>query len=246
MSGTPLVSVVVPVRNAEGFIAEAIASILAQAHRPIEIVVVDDGSTDSSAEVAESFGDPVRVHRQPNAGAPAARNTGIALARGSILGFLDADDLYAIDKLSLQLARIESNPDCDVVIGRSRYLSLVKDDLSERRFAAIEEDHVALQLGAALFRREVFDLVGPLDQTLLHCDDWDWFMRARELGIELLMHRHVVLDQRLHGGNMTRDRAAGARYQMVMFKRALDRRRSRGGVATSLPPLSSFLEPADE
>lgn len=246
MNGAPLVSLVIPVRNGVSFLEEGIGSILAQAHRPLEIVVVDDGSTDGSAEVAERFGDPVRVHRQPNAGAPSARNRGIALARGSILGFLDADDLYAPDKLALQLARLESHRDLEIVIGRSRYLSLVADHLSEHRFAAIEEDHVALQLGTALFRREVFDRVGPLDETLLHCDDWDWFMRAREIGVGMLMHRHVVLEQRLHGANLTRDRAAGARFQMIMFKRSLDRRRARGGASISLPPLSSFLEPANE
>ncbi|MEI8357949.1 MAG: hypothetical protein RL698_547 [Pseudomonadota bacterium] len=245
MSGPPLVSIVIPVRNGAGFLAEGIRSVLAQAHRPIEIVVVDDGSTDDSAAIAESLGAPVRVFRQANAGAPAARNRGIGLACGSILGFLDADDLYAPDKLALQLARLESYPDRDVVIGRSRYLSLVDDGLSERRFAVIEEDHVALQLGTALFRREVFDRVGWLDESLLHCDDWDWFMRAREAEVALLLHRHVVLEQRLHGGNLTRDRAAGKRYQMMMFKRSLDRRRARGGVAVSLPPLSSFREPAD-
>jgi len=244
MSAGPLVSIVMPVYNGAAFIAEGIGSILAQAHRPLEIIVVDDGSTDDSAAIVKSFGEPVRCHCQVNGGPPVARNSGLDLARGEIIGFLDADDLFAHDKLALQLRRLAAHPDCDVVLGRNQYQQLVPDQGAKPRFQKMqmEGDHLALQLGCALFRRSVFDRVGRFDETNRICDDWDWFMRAREQGVGLLLHRDVVLHQRLHEANITRQRTIAASCQLLMFKRSLDRRRARGGEAIALPPLSSFFE----
>jgi glycosyltransferase involved in cell wall biosynthesis len=247
MSCRPRVSVVVPVHNGERLLGEAIASVLAQEEDDLEILVVDDGSTDGSAAVAEQFSEPVRVLRRENGGPAAARNTGLAAACAEIVAFLDADDLYAPDKLALQLDRLERRPDVEVVIGQRRYLMLQEAGDETLRFADHHDEHLSLQLGCALFRRRVFDRVGPLDETMEMGEDWDWFMRAREASVPLLLHRHVVLQQRIHTGNITRQRETATRLTLEMMRRSLARRRADGQTAPpSLPPLASFLEPEEE
>lgn len=235
------ISVVMPVFNGASFIGDAITSILAQAERPLEIVVVDDGSTDDSSEIAESFGETVRVIRQANSGHVAARNRGFAAVRGEYVTSLDADDLFGPDKFALQAGRLDRRPDIDIVLGEMSYL---RPDGGEDGFTEHFDDNVALSFGACMIRRQVFERIGLPDETLRYCDDWDWFMRAREARVPFLLHRHVVLRQRLHAGNMTRDQEAGARFTLEMMRRSLARRRGRGA-AGSLPPLASFLEPED-
>jgi len=101
------ISVVIPCYNGENFIRETIESVLNQTHLPLEILVVDDGSTDHSAQIAESFGSPVRVIRQVNQGESVARNRGLDEAQGNWVAFLDADDLWMPEKLAAQVAAIE-------------------------------------------------------------------------------------------------------------------------------------------
>ncbi len=238
------ISVVMPVFNGERFLGEAIESILAQDDSPLEILVVDDGSTDGSAAVAQSFGGPVRVIRQANAGHVVARNRGILAARGEYVATLDADDLFSPDKFALQVGRLDRHPEIDIVVGQLSYLRPADGEGGEVAFVEHLDNHLSLSFGTCLFRREVFDRVGLGDETMPFADDWDWFMRAREARIPLLVHRHVVLHYRLHDANMTRDREAGARYTLHMMRRSLARRRGRGDL-TSLPPLSSFLEPEE-
>ena len=110
------VSVVVPCHNAAPFIADTIQSILGQTRAVDEIVVVDDGSSDGSAAIAESFGEPVRVIRQPNRGECAARNRGVQEARGDIIAFLDADDLWHPEKIERQLACFDAHPEVGAVM----------------------------------------------------------------------------------------------------------------------------------
>ena len=110
-----LVSVVIPCSNAEPFIRDTIESILCQTRPVDEVIVVDDGSGDDSAGVAESFGPPVRVIRQSRGGVSAARNRGIQEAKGDLIAFLDADDLWSPQKIERQLAYLDAHPDVDVV-----------------------------------------------------------------------------------------------------------------------------------
>ena len=112
-----LVSCVIPVYNGARFVAESIESVLAQAYRPLEVIVVDDGSTDGTEDVLAAFGDRIRVFFQPNAGAAAARNRGVAEARGGWLTFQDADDLWAPDKLERQMECFRRNPELDLCFG---------------------------------------------------------------------------------------------------------------------------------
>ena len=111
----PKISVVIPCYNRAGLIARAVASAVAQSHLPHEVIVVDDGSTDGSAGVAAGLPGPVRVLRQANAGAAAARNAGIATATGDWVAFLDSDDEWHSDKLRLQLDAAARFPDAQLV-----------------------------------------------------------------------------------------------------------------------------------
>ena len=242
MIARPVISVIVPVFNGAAFLGDAIRSVLAQNYHPLEIIVVDDGSTDNTAEAATSFGQDITYHFQENAGPPAARNQGLSMAGGDVIAFLDADDLFVPDKFAQQLARFNRTPELDVVIGRQVYESLdgrpvVAENSPERA------EGLSLQLGCGLFRQRAFEKVGVFNAALKHSDDWDWFLRAREMGISMVIHRDLVLRQRVHENNLTRQRDEGAKYQRLAFKLSLDRRRANGGRAVSLPPLASYIEP---
>src|SRR4051794_39471252 len=112
----PTVSCIVPVFNGERYLREALDSILAQSHSALDVLVVDDGSTDDSAPLAKSYGDRLRYFFQPNAGPAAARNVGLAAARGEFVAFLDADDRWHPHKLTLQLARFGARPELDYCV----------------------------------------------------------------------------------------------------------------------------------
>jgi glycosyltransferase involved in cell wall biosynthesis len=245
MTARPLISVIIPVFNGAAFLGDAIRSVLAQNYEPLEIIVVDDGSTDDALAAAASVSTSILYYRQDNAGPPSARNYGLSMAKGDIIALLDADDLFLPGKFAQQLMRLDRHPECDIIIGRQRYESL---DPSDGSFVLPERpntraDLVSLQLGCGLYRRRAFDRVGRFNVSLRHCDDWDWFLRAREIGVGMLLHRDIVLRQRLHGTNITRQREEEATYQRLVFKLSLDRRRAQGRRALSLPPLASFLEP---
>lgn len=238
-----LVSIIIPAYNAEAFIQTAIESVLAQGHRPLEVIVVDDGSSDDTAGIAERFGPPVSCHRQKNGGPPVARNRGLAVARGEYIGFLDADDLYEPGRIELQLAKLRENPALEVVIGKKTCEQLASAPEEPVTFKPMQAgNHIDVSLGVCLFRRTAFERVGLMEESLRHCDDWDWFMRARELAVPMLLHEETVLRYRLHMNNITRDQEAGKRYLAIMLKRSIDRRRTRSGKAESLTKLSDFRE----
>lgn len=244
MTVKDLVSIIIPAYNAEAFINDAIESVLAQDHRPLEVIVVDDGSSDETAQIAEKFGPPVICHRQKNGGPPMARNRGLQLARGEYIGFLDADDLYEPGRMKLQFDKLQQNPGVAVVMGRIMREHLDSEPGESIAFKPAEsDDRVSLQLGLGLFRRAVFEQVGVMEASLQHSDDWDWFMRARELQVPMLFHDDVVLRARLHGNNMTRDRKAGMHFLAMVLKRSIDRRRTRAkGQPQSLARLAAYRE----
>lgn len=240
MTTQPLVTIIIPALNAERFIAEAIESILAQNVAPIEIVVIDDGSTDSTAAIASRYGSPVRCISQTNRGLPGARNSGLSAANGDLIGFCDADDVFMPGCLQLQLKKLAANPDKDLVIGRFVNETMVSSPGGGVSFTPLEAtDDYILSMSVSLVRRHVFDNVGRFDEAMRYCDDWDWFMRAREAQVPILFHPNQIMRRRLHDGNMTRDQEASRRYTALMLKRSLDRRRQGGSAVQSLASLSS-------
>ena len=119
----PLVSVIVPSYNAARFLPEAIASVRRQHYEPLEILIVDDGSTDATPQLVPRLGADIRYFRKENAGVASARNVGLREARGEVIAFLDADDQWPDGKIGVQLARLEADPALEVVTGRTQGLS---------------------------------------------------------------------------------------------------------------------------
>ena len=231
----PLVSVVVPVFNGERFLREAVQSVLDQQYSPVEIIVIDDGSTDGTASVARSLPEPVRYLHQTNQGPSAARNRGIEQAQGSLIAFADADDLWQAQKLKLQLPYLIEDPTIDIVLGRIQQVRLSEADNGETRADEFADPAFSVNLGSAVIRKSVFDRVGLFDETMRYSEDVDWFMRAREAGAAVVTIDAVTLLYRHHEQNMTRGKSASELNVLQALKRSLDRRRERNGVASALP-----------
>lgn len=220
-----LISVIIPTYNAANYLPEAIESVLSQKYPNIEIIIIDDGSTDNTVDVLKPYSDKIVYHYQDNGGPAAARNYGLQIAQGEIMAFLDADDLWPEDKLERQLSHLKEFPDAEIVVGRQRveYLPNAKELLCGDELAT--EAQVCQSLPVALARRTAFDKIGYFDTELIYSEDWDWFLRAREMNIKILAYDEVTNIHRRHAANMTHDVHRLNRYICKMFQKSLKRRR---------------------
>jgi len=221
-----LVSVVVPVHDGERHLADALGSVTGQTHGDLEVIVVDDGSTDHSAAVAAGFGPPVRVVVQARAGPGAARNAGVAHARGSLLAFIDADDVWEPDKLAAQVAVVQDDDDVDMVFGYG--VEFVTPELDPVAAARLQpRDPMPAYLPSALLvRARSFHRTGPFATDLVVGEWVDWYARAQEHGLRHAVVPQLVVRRRLHGANQgIAERAHRGQYLHVL-KAALDRRRT--------------------
>jgi glycosyltransferase involved in cell wall biosynthesis len=242
----PLVSVIVPVFDMARFLPDAIESIEAQGQPDVEIIVVDDGSRDDTPEVVAALGDRVVAVRQQNRGPAAARNHGIDIARGKLIAFLDADDLWPVGKLARQLEHLTREPDLDVVLGRIQYVALDGGTIPDLKFEDADAKVLShVHLGSGLFRRRAFARIGTFDENFRISEDIDWFLRAREAQLRMIILRDVTLVYRLHDSNMTRDLTVRGSGMVTLLKRSLDRRRA-AGITGELLAWHTFDEPAIE
>ena len=227
--GVPtLVSCIVPAYNAERWLGDALESILAQTYQPLEILVVDDGSTDGTPDVVASFGERIVGLRQPNAGPASALNRGLGASRGELVAFLDADDLWPPRKLELQAARLSAAPELAACYGlvQNFWTDDVKIEAEALRGHRILSPLPGLVTGTLLARRSTFDRLGPfVDQR--HAYALDWALRLKHAGLAHEVLDEVLLLRRYHQGNMSRDGGARSRDQVLdLLKRNLDARRS--------------------
>ena len=223
------VSVIIPAFNHASFLPEAVRSVLAQSLSPLEVIVVDDGSTDDTAEVLRPYEGRVRVLRQPNRGVAAARNTGAAAASGQMLAFLDADDSWLPSKLERQVARAEAEPGlglihCGVVEvddqGRTRVSCLDGMEGLVSREMLLFRRRVILGGGsAAVVPRSVFQRVGGFDERLSTSADWDLYYRiARRYRVGFVSE--ILVRYRVHAGNMHWNVHAMARDMLAAYASA--------------------------
>jgi glycosyltransferase involved in cell wall biosynthesis len=227
----PLVSAIVPAFNAERFLEDALRSIFAQEFDDLETIVVDDGSTDGTADVVRAFGDAVRSLTQPNGGVALARNAGIAAARGAFVAFLDADDLWAPHKLRLQVEALRADPTADYVLGEMQCFADQAFAVPGWMRKALFEPHVAHSTGTMLVRRTAFDRVGLFDPTVVPAETMDWFARAVDAGLRGRTVDVVVLRRRFHESNSAAYGVGAVNAQLLeALRRSIARKR-----ATRLP-----------
>ncbi|MEQ8719078.1 MAG: glycosyltransferase family A protein [Acidimicrobiales bacterium] len=234
------VSVVIPTYSGARHIAATIDSIAAQPHVTLQIIVVDDASPDGSADIVREMkagGTPVElVSHTENRGVAAARNTGLAAARHDLIAFCDHDDLWAPDKLALQIAALEQTG-CDLVLGHVEHFvepGIEVPAWFQQRWG--ESAHPAWFLSAALVRRRVFERVGTFDATKRNGgDDVDWFARVKMADVEIVVLDEVVLHRRVHDQNlsaMTRQHNA----ELLEVIRAAAAARSARGLGERIDP----------
>ena len=226
----PLVTVVVPVFAGQRFLGAALQSVLAQTYPNVEVIVVDDGSPDASAEIASRI-EGVRVLRQDHRGVAAARNAGVEAASGELIAFLDQDDEWSPEKLARQVAFMTERPE----------LGLTMTHLETVLMPGIARPHwfapiwlIGPQPGFVpstwMLRREVFDRIGPLDTSYLIASDSDWLTRAKDAGVMSAMLRDVLVRWRVHGANGSYDQDT-MRRELVRMLRGTARRQREAGHA---------------
>lgn len=223
-----LVSVIIPAHNPGDYLREAIGSALAQSYRDVEVVVVDDGSTEDFAGVVRSFGERVTYLRQPNRGVATARNRGAAESRGGYLVFLDADDRLLPTAVEDGLRELVGRPESAFAAGLCRLI-----DAAGRRFPFTQQaegtgDHYCDMLRSnfiwmpaqVIYRREPFVAAGGFDRSVDACADYDLYLRLTRVHA-VVRHRRVVSEYRFHGKNMSGDPA----LMLASALRALRRQR---------------------
>ncbi len=218
-----LVSVVIAARDEEAFIGEALASVLAQTYHPVEIIVVDDGSVDRTGEIAAAAG--VRVLRQSPRGVAAARNTGLAAARGGYWTTFDADDLMPPGRLAGQVAYLHKHPDCDIVLGLTEAFTAPGEPRPSHWNPIWDRGPFAGHPGTTLGRARVLDLVGRYDESLHLGEDLDWQLRAREAGVHAGQLDELCLRYRIHRENASGIPQANRIATLGALRDSLHRRR---------------------
>lgn len=222
----PLVTALIPLFDGERFIGQALDSVLTQDYAPIELLVVDDGSTDSGPEIARSRG--ARVMRHEGKGVAAARNAGVAASRGEIIAFLDQDDLWLPAKTSLQVDALESSPEA-VCFTRHRFF--VEEGAAIPAWFGkpelVDQEHDGYSPSGMAIRRPVFDRVGWFEESMTQAGDLDWLARARHLGLPFHVVPELLVLRRVHGENESGNPRTVQEMLLAMRRAAARNRGSR-------------------
>ena len=226
----PLVSVVVPVYNRERFLREALQSVFAFDYEPFEVIVVDDGSTDGSAAIAQSFPE-VRYLRQDNHGPAAARNAGIDVSRGEFIAFADSDDIALPNRLSAQVGYLLEHPDVTATLGRQEWITPPPNALPD----VVWGDLDGVPPMSMVIRKAALIEVGCFDPALRGPEDIDLLVRLREGGYRFLVLPEIVMRRHYHGEHLVAGHQE-APLPLELLKAKLDRDRASAEGTSSRAP----------
>ena len=225
----PLVSVIVPVYNGERYLEAALKSIFNQDYQPIEIIVVDDGSTDGTADIVRLFKNVHYIY-QANQGPSAAWNTGIAAAQGECIAFLDADDMWMPQKLSLQVAYLNQHPEVGFVYCHRRMI--IEKGVKPPPWYR-EQDSPGLFVSNLLARKNIFKSVGLFNSEYRFGNNSEWLARARDAGISMDVLPETLSIYRVHDRNQTHHLDEMRHDVLRALKSSIDRQRRKGQMKKS-------------
>ncbi len=203
MESPPLISIIIPCYNGEAYLHQAIESALAQSYEPIEVIVVDDGSSDRSVDIAHRY--PVRYIHQENRGVSSARNLGIQASQGACIAFLDADDRLRCDAVEAGVKALTEHPDCAMAVGDHVFItpggsylaSSRKNPPSAFHYEALLVSNFIEVTSSVLFRRSVLDEVGLFKTELRAAEDYDLYLRIAAAH-PICCHSAIVAEYRIH------------------------------------------------
>jgi len=225
----PLVSVIIPTFNRAHLLPQALESAFAQNYRPIEVIVVDDGSTDGTLDLLLRAWPQVVCIPQPQRGVSAARNTGVAHSSGGFLAFLDSDNLWPASGLRAAIALFEAQPKIGYVIGRRIFFlepGHTAPGWVKPEWIGVPTDGESA--GVLVVRREAWVRVGGFNTELAAGEDTEWLMRAREIGIPMAKLPEVLVYTRLHGDNLSTETFGGRKHRLLrMLRDSIHRGRNR-------------------
>lgn len=221
---SPLVSVIVPVFNGERFVAEAVEAILDQDYLKLELIVVDDGSTDMTARIVSGY-PRARCISQDNSGPSAARNAGLAASSGELLTFCDSDDVYHRGKVSAQVSHLTANENTACVLVRHR--TFVEPGTEPPAWMT-KDDQGAQN---PMIRRQVLETVGGFDPDYRVSETFEWLIRMRAAGLRVDVLDEVLVDRRIHGTNMSYGRQDLQQGLLRSLRTRIEESRKGGDVA---------------
>ena len=222
------ISTIIPVYNGQDYVAEAIDSILQQTHPVDEIVVVDDGSTDRSAEIVDGYHEKVRLVRIAHGGISAAVNAGIEAATGDLLTFLDADDVWLPKKIELQLRHLDSNPETEMIFcHQDEFVSPELDDSQKANLVAREESMPVRAKSTMMCTRSLMDSAGHWKLHVTTGDFIEWYSRATATGAMEFVLPDLLVRRRVHLDNYTRHHKDERTHYVNLMKQHLDRIRMK-------------------
>ncbi|MCW5959741.1 MAG: glycosyltransferase [Pyrinomonadaceae bacterium] len=227
-----MISVIIPNYNYGRFLGDAIQSVLDQTLQPIEIIIVDDGSTDNSVEIVKSFGTKVKLIQQKNGGVGKARNTGARFSTGNLLAFLDADDIWFPHKLEKQVELFQAQPELDYVSCGMREFDLEGKAIREYIPATKQwqtegillfTESIVASGSAIIVKRKAFEKIGGFDdQRDLHpSEDWDFARRISEV-CAIGAVADILVNYRIHGNNGHLQISRFARSMTLAFEKAFN------------------------
>lgn len=226
----PTISVIIPVYNSGIYLEEALNSVFNQTLQPLEIIAINDGSTDNSLEILQKFSSKLVIVSRENKGLSTTLNEAIRLAKGSLLTFLDADDLWTPDKLATQLDFMIKNPEMEACFGMIRqFISPELPDEIKQTIMCPSEIQRGIMKITFMIKSEIFERIGCFDETLQRGDFIEWFARAQEAGVHYRVLPQLLAYRRLHRSSMS------SRYEhnkdlINIAKAVMDRRRNAGKI----------------
>lgn len=216
-----------PVFNGEKYVKEALDSIFCQTYKNFEVICIDDGSTDNSLSILESFGDKITILKSINCGASEARNKGLRIAKGEYIAFLDADDLWVENKLELQIKKLEENPDLDILFTNMQcFISPeLSDEVKKLRYCppGVTPGQIP---SSVILHKSLFEKVGYFDPRFKNGQFVDWLVRAKDKGLMIGLVEETLLLRRIHETNIgVRERADSSNDYLKIIRESLERKK---------------------